>query len=126
MVNFEDYTFLYNADAHFKAMERYPEGFFATILQNDIDGFNAVCWGLAEMSMQGELFRRFQGEDKKEYLTEAKVRNSLTIPDMPEAVRILIEAINKGMKTGDDDEEIDEVLMELQKKTGTSLTEQNT
>lgn len=126
MINFDDYTFLYNADAHFKAMERYPNGFFATILRNDLEGFNAVCWGLAETSLQGELYRRFQGEDKKDYLTEAKIRNSLTIPDMSEAVGVLINAINKGMKTDDDDEEIDEVLMELQKKTGTDLTEQNT
>ena len=114
MINFDDYTFLYNADAHFKAMERYPDGFFTEILRSDLAGFNAVCWGLAEMSLQGELLRRYQGLDKKEYLTEAKVRSMLTIPEMPDAVKTLIDAINKGMKTEDDGEEIDEVLMELQ------------
>ena len=125
MINFDDYTFLYNADAHFKAMERYPEGFFQTIIGGDLAGFNAVCWGLAETSMQGEMYRRFQGQDKKDYLTEAKVRNMLTLPEMPEAVKVLMDAINKGMRVQDDGEEIDEVLMELQKKTETNLTEPN-
>lgn len=118
MINFDNYTYLYNADAYFKAEEKYPDGFFQTLLRRDKQGFDAVCWGLAELSMQGELVRRYQGCDAEEYLTEEKVRHFLDIKEVPRAVEVLVDAITKGLSINSkEDEEIDEVLMELQKKT---------
>jgi hypothetical protein len=127
MIDFSKYTFLYNADAYFKAQERYPDGFFHILLKQDKEAFDAIVWFLGELSLQGELVRRYMGEDKKDYLTEEKVKHLLTIKEMPEALRVVVLAITQGLEIqADEDEEIDEVLMELQKKTTTDdLTEPN-
>jgi len=118
MINFEDYEYLYNADAHFKAMEKFPNGFFQTIVLDNKEGFDALCWGLAELSMQAELVRRYKGEDSKPYLTEDKVHALMDYTQTPEALRIVVMAVSKGLTgtAADEDEEIDEVLAELQKK----------
>ena len=42
----------------------------------------------------------------------------MKVKDMPEALRVVVTAIMKGLEIeADEDEEIDEVLVELQKKT---------
>lgn len=121
MINFEDYTFLYNADALFKAQEKYPDGFFHLLLKQDKEAFEALTWFLGELSLQGEIVRRYKGEDKKEYLTQEKAKHLLSIKEMPEALKVVINAIQQGLEIEtDEDEEIDEVLMELQKKTETT------
>ena len=118
MLEFDKYTYLYNADAYFKAQEKFPDGFFHLLLKQDKEAFDALVWFLAELSLQGELVRRYMGEDKKDYLTEEKVRHLMRVKDMPEALRVVVTAIMKGLEIeADEDEEIDEVLMELQKKT---------
>lgn len=118
MINFDDYTFLYNADAYFKAQEKFPDGFIGKLLNQDKEAFDTLVWFLAEMSLQGELVRRYMGEDKKDFLTEEKVRHMMSIKDMPEALKIVVDTIKKGLEIqSDENEEIDEVLMELQKKT---------
>jgi len=118
MINFDKYHYLYNADAHFKAQEKYPDGYFSVLLAGDKNSFDALTWFLAELSLQGELVRRYMGEDKGEYLTEERARHMLSIKQMPEALRIVVTAIKDGLEIeADENEEIDEVLMELQKKT---------
>ena len=117
MIEFDKYHYLYNADAHFKAQERFPDGYFSLLLQGDKDSFDTIAWFLAELSLQGELVRRYMGEDRGEYLTEEKARHLLTIKQMPEALKIVVNAIKDGLEIeADEDEEVDEVLMELQKK----------
>ena len=127
MLDLEQYHYLYNADAHFKALDRFGAGFFDMILKSDLEGFNAICWGLAEMSLQGELMRRYQGLEAHDYLTESKVRNMISIKQIADAVKILIDTINDGMGVEEDkNDEIDEVLMELQKKTENNSPEHST
>jgi len=128
MINLNDYTYLYNADAHFKAMEKFPDGYFSLLLSGSKDAFDTAVWFLAELSLQGELVRRYMGEDKKNYLTEERVRHLLSIKQLPDVIKIVVETIKKGLEVEtDEDEEIDEVLMELQKKTKreTESTEQD-
>lgn len=118
MLDFDKYTFLYNADAYFKAQERFPDGFFHLLLKQDKEGFDTIVWFLGELSLQGELVRRYMGEDKRDYLTVEKAQHLLTVKEMPEALRVVVTAIMQGLEIeADEDEEIDEVLMELQKKT---------
>lgn len=120
MINFDDYTFLYNADAYFKAQEKFPDGFITILLKQDKEAFDALVWFLAEMSLQGELVRRYMGEEKKDFLTEEKVRHLMTVKEMPEALKVVVSTIQKGLEIEtDENEEIDEVLAELQKKTET-------
>ena len=128
MLDLNNYEFLYNAEAHFAAMEMFPDGFFQTMLRDDKKGYDALCWGLAELSQQAELVRRYKGLDSKEYLTEEYVRAMLDYNQTPEALRILVGAVSKGLNVQqDENEEIDEVLAEIQKKRAkTNLTEQDT
>ena len=41
------YNYVYNAAAHFAAMEKYPEGLWAELVKPGKAGFDALCWALA-------------------------------------------------------------------------------
>ena len=61
-MNFENYHFVYNAQAYFDAKKKYPDGLLNAIQADD---FDALCWALEELSTQGELIRRDMGHDKQ-------------------------------------------------------------
>lgn len=113
------FSFVYNADAHFAAMEKYPDGLWAELIKPGKAGFGALCWALAETSMQAELIRRDMGQDKRETLIEDKLRLYLKPKQINEARSIVLTAMTKGLGKGDDGEEVDEVMAEIQKKTET-------
>jgi len=117
-MDFSKYSFVYNAEAHFKGVDKYPNGVMEALNKKGMAGFDVLCWLLAEMSTQSELIRSDMGYDKGEVLTEAYLRRNLMMKDLNKAYEIALAAIIQGLK-GDkqDEEEIDEVLMELQKKT---------
>jgi hypothetical protein len=116
-MDFSKYHFVYNAAAHFAAMDRYPDGLVAEMGKNGSEGFNALCWALAELSMQGELVRRDMGYDKGETLNDDKLRLHLKLRDIPTARQIITDALIAGVGSSDADSEVDEVMLELQKKT---------
>lgn len=112
---------LYNASAHFAACEKYPDGgLVEAIRKPDASSFDAVLWAWTEAAKQAELYRRFLGEDPKRILTESEWRMLIKPGQMAQVTNRVMEAIIDGMSSGDGDEdkEIDEVLMELEKKTG--------
>ena len=110
------YHLLYNAAAHFAAQEKYPDGLGAAIAATGMDGFDAVCWALGELSMQAELYRRNLGYDAAPALNEETARSILRPRDVIKAKTAIYDAMLRGL--GDhEDEEVDEVLLELQKKT---------
>ena len=112
------YSYAYNAAAHFAGVEKYPDGLMLELQKPGTDGFNALCWALAEMSMQAELIRRDMGYDRREPLDENKLRALMTFKNIPKAREIVMNAIIKGLGKGTEDgEEFDEVLAELEKKT---------
>lgn len=117
--DFSKYDFVYNAAAHFAAQDKYPDGLWAELVKPGKAGFDALCWALAETSMQGELIRRDMGHDKRETLDEDKLRLYLKPRQINEARTIVLNAMTKGLSNDDDNEEIDEVLLENQKKTET-------
>lgn len=117
-MDFDKFSFVYNAEAHFKGVDKYPGGVMDAMQKEGTEGFNALCWLLAEMSMQGELIRRDMGYDKGEVLKEDYLRRNIKIRELNKAREIALGAIIQGLKGEDkEDDEIDEVLMELQKKT---------
>ena len=119
-MDLKKYGYVYNAAAHFAGVEKYPEGLMPELMKPGKDGFNALCWALAEMSMQAELIRRDMGYDRREPLDENKVRACMTFKNIPVAREIVMNAIVKGLGKGvEDGEEFDEVLAELEKKTET-------
>lgn len=117
-MDFSAYNFVYNAEAHFKGMDKFPEGVMEVMQKPGKQGFDALCWMLAETSVQGELIRRDLGYDKGKVLTEEYLHRHLSLKEINKAREIALETLIKGLKGENDDEkEIDEVLMEIEKKT---------
>lgn len=119
-VDFTKYDFVYNASAHFDAMERYPDGLMRAISQPGAEGFLATCYALELLSTQGELIRRDMGHDPRATIQEKDAMLHLRPKDILEAKRLVMEAISEGISARDEDEEVDEVLMEIQKKTASA------
>lgn len=119
MLDLNQYNYVYNAAAHFAAMDKYPDGLWAELVKPGKAGFDALCWALAEMSMQGELIRRDIGHDKHDTLDESKLRMYLKPKQINEARSIVLTAMTKGLSNSDEAEEVDEVMVEIQKKTAT-------
>ena len=112
---------VYNAAAYFKAKDKFPGGVTEAMAQEGFAGFEATCWMLALLAEQGELRRRDMGYDRQEIRTADYFLRGLGVRHPMEARVAIVEAMNKGLDTGgSEDEEVDEVLLELQKKTGSS------
>ena len=118
-MDLNQYSYVYNAAAHFAAQDKYPDGLWAELVKPGKAGHEALCWALAETSMQGELIRRDMGHDKRETLSEDKLRLYLKPKQINEARTIVLTAMTKGLNSADEDDEVDEVMAEIQKKTET-------
>jgi hypothetical protein len=116
-MDFSKYHFVYNAAAHFAAMEKYPEGIVAELMKPGTAGLESLCWALEEMSVQGDLLRRDMGHDKGATLNAKKLLLRMMPRDINEARSIVMGGIAKGLKQSTEAEEIDEVLAEIEKKT---------
>lgn len=81
--------------------------------------FSATCVLLALLAEQGELVRRYEGHDRGPILGADYFRAQLTPRDLAGAKRALGTAYDAAFRreTEDEDEEVDLVLLELQKKT---------
>lgn len=115
-----DYSYVYNAAAHFATVEKYPgaEGIYAELKKGGVEAFEATCWALAEMARQGELIRRHMGETPRETPDAETFALELRPRQIVAAQGIVMDAIRDGLSNKDDEDEVDEVLAELQKKTG--------
>lgn len=111
------FRLLYNAAAHFAAEEKFPDGLIPAITAPGTEGFRAVCWVLSELSMQAELYRRYMGYDPAEPISEAKALAILRPLDVIPARAAILDAVSRGMRNGEEGE-VDEVLLEIQKKKG--------
>lgn len=110
-----EYRLLYNAAAHFAAGERYPDGLLKEIYKPSSAGLEALCWALGELGRQAELYRRAMGYDPGEMPAETGILAQLMPRDILAARQAVLDAIARGL--GDPQEgEVDEVLLELQKK----------
>lgn len=121
-IKIESVGLLYNAAAHFAANERYPEGLVAEMNKKGIESYEAVLWAFTEMAKQYELRRRFMGEKPKKILTEADWKNLLGVQQLRTATARVMDALIAGLgeEEHDEEREIDEVLAELEKKTGST------
>jgi len=114
-----EYRLLYNAAAHFECAERFPEkGVIEAISGSGMEGFNALCFTLATLSHQAEAARAYEGKETREPIKEEWARLHLRLADVVAAKKAIMEAIRHGV--GESDGEVDEVLLELQKKTETN------
>lgn len=117
-MDFTKYHFVYNANAYFASMDKYPDGLFEAITKNGRDGLEALCWALQTMSEQAELLRQYMGYEKSEVFNAKEAMVVLKPREIPIARTIAIGAIEVGLNMNDEEnEELDLVIVELQKKT---------
>lgn len=118
----QTYHLLCNAAALFDAYDHF--GTQGEILDHITgttrESFNATCWLLVKLAQQGELLRRYQGEDPSPMLTYEQAVKCLSPVDLVQARGCIREAFSAGFdrEEAPEDEEIDLGLLELQKKTG--------
>lgn len=111
-------TLLYNAAAHFAAMEQYPDGLINELTKSGTESFKALCWAIGELSAQAAASRKFLGLETPDPITKEKAAAILRPTDLIPAKTAVFEAVARGLGSRNDEEEVDEVLLELQKKTG--------
>lgn len=120
-----EYRLLYNAAAHFAAAERYPDGLLNEMRKPGPAGLAALCWAVAELGQQAELARRAMGYDPGPLPAESEVMATLMPKDILSARKAVLDAMTRGL--GDaGDSEVDEVLLELQKKKAPACPGQST
>ena len=113
----KDLNFVYNAAAHFHAAEKYPEGLIEELKKPGIESFEALCWAAAEMALQGELVRRHMGETPRAVPTAEDFKVSVRPNQLAKITEMVFTELANALGSKDDDEEIDLVLCEIQKKT---------
>lgn len=114
------YYLLLNGAALFNIYDQYgSEGsVFDPIRGGGSDGFAAVCWYLAELIEQGELYRRRQGHDRRSIPTAETFAIELSALDVPRAKTAIQDAILAGFSREEAEKrEVDVGLLELEKKT---------
>jgi len=109
----------YDAAAHFAVSERYPEGLIPAIQKGGVESFDAVLYAFYVMAKEAELYRRFMGETPKRILTEEEWRMIIKPGQLTGMTERVLSVMTAGLSQDEDeDQEIDEVLQELEKKTG--------
>lgn len=86
----------------------------------DRASFEATVFILWKLCEQGELVRRYEGHDRAPILGADYFRATLSPRDLVGAKRAIRAAVAEAfrLETGDGEEkEVDEILMEIQKKT---------
>lgn len=120
-----EYRLLYNAAAHFAAAERYPDGLLNEMSKPGPTGLAALCWAVAELGQQAELARRAMGYDPGPLPAESEVMATLMPKDILSARKAVLDAMTRGLGDAGDGE-VDEVLLELQKKKAPACPGPNT
>lgn len=121
----KSYHLLLNGEALFDCFERFGQdrSLLELLEAEGREGYAVETFMLATFSMQGEMYRRWQGEDRGSYLSEAQARVLLTPADIPRLRAALIDTIVAGFdRKHPDDGPVDPWLQELtQKKTKESV-----
>ena len=91
----KEYHLLLNGEALFDCYEHfgYEKDLLDLIGADGKDGFASAAWMLATFSMQGEMYRRWQGEDRGPYPREAQAKAILTPAHLPGLKSALTETI---------------------------------
>jgi len=116
-MDFTKYEFVYGAEVHFAGVEKFPGGLMKEMDKKGRAPFDAMCWVLAAMAEHAELLRRDLGHDKREVPSADYFKLHMKLKDIMPAKQIILNCIAKGLRgETDEDEEVDEVLAEIEKK----------
>lgn len=110
---------LYNAAAHFNAAEKYPEGLVNELQKTGAESYEALFWAFSEMMKQAEMIRRFMGETPNTYYSPEELKLIMRPNQIPIASEMVFRELANALNTPGENEEIDLVLQEFQKKTTT-------
>ena len=108
---------LYNGNAYFELKDRWGDEIVSTLSGQNGNPMECLADTLYTMAREGELVRRLNGYDKQPIPSKEYIKITLKVKDFYPTVEAVMQAINDGLKTESDvDEEVDEGLLELQKK----------
>jgi len=126
------YALSFTAEALFRVYEKTGEtGDILGALhamENTVEGWKNACWLGALLAAQGELQRRYMGEDPRPMLSAEELRRTASPRDMLDLRTAMQQAIHLGLtreNIPDEDAEVDVVLAErraLEKKTRALLS----
>lgn len=110
---------LLNGDALFNCYERFGQD--KTLLEQlegeDRESFRRLVWMLCEFALQGELYRRYQGQDRGTILPYSQALAEILPSDIPRVKLALTATIREGFtRRHAGEEEMDPWLAEIEKK----------
>ena len=117
--NGQTYYLLMNAAALFDCYDKFGNDILDSIMGTSRRSFNSMVWVLAKLSQQGELLRRYQGEDHSKAINIEDATRTMSPVDAGRARKAILEAYKAGFarEVEKENEEVDLGLIELQKKT---------
>lgn len=125
VLNGKEYHLLVNGTALFDFYEHFGKDKNMTDLlasEDQKESFDASLWMLAEFSLQGELFRRSQGEDKGAIIPIRQAALEILPVDLPSLKLALMEAIRAGFtRDHSAPDDYDPWLAEIDQKKTTDL-----
>lgn len=122
-INGQEYELLYNGAAMFAMHDICGETSLTDAISAEGAGaFEMIARIGAELAKQGELFRRFMGEDERPILTAEEILATTTPLGAIRLRSAIMTAITEGYKrsTAQENKEIDLGLIELNSKKKTS------
>ncbi len=118
-INGQKYELLYNGAAMFAMHDICGETSLTDAISAEGAGaFETIARIGAELAKQGELFRRFMGEDERPILTAEEILATITPLGAIRLRSAIMTAITEGYKrsTAQENKEIDLGLLELNRK----------
>lgn len=120
-MNEQTYFLLLTGAALFEAYDRFGDkgDLMERITGTDSESFQNTVWMLVTMAKHGEAYRRHMGEDARPMLSVDTAMRTMGPRDVIRARVAIRQAFAAGFerKETSEEEEIDEGLLDLQKKT---------
>ena len=124
-LNGKVYDLLWNANAMFAFFDKFgdKESVLDHIAGSDSKSWENTVWVLVKLAQQGELWRRYNGEDAQKMLTAEDLQRATGVADVLRARNSVIEAYYAGFdrERPNEEQEVDLFLSEWQKKTEPAL-----
>lgn len=124
------YYLLLNAAALFDAYDHFGNtgDLLERLSGTSKESFDNTLWMLAKLAQQGEAYRRWTGMDKQPMLSVEQARALLSPMELVLARDAIRESYHLGFSRqvrGEEGDDVDLGLLELQKKTGPGLRGQS-
>ena len=115
----QEYFMAYTVEAMLELEEEFGEvgGMISKLSTNSREGLAVLVKCLEVMSREGEAARRAVGYEAGRIPREEQIRPLITPNKRVELAEAVAEAVSKGLMTEVEEEEVDLVLLEIQKKT---------